>query len=135
MRGTSTVGRRIIGAVVGLLAGGLALGVLAAFLVLRYDDSDDPDYALLGLIFFGGLGLLIGAVLGAAGGATFAQKLSNQTSSFWRALLGAMVGMVAGIPCVLSTIGIPVMPILIVAGAVRGSGWGAKPAKAAGSLV
>jgi hypothetical protein len=82
---TSTVGRRTIGALVGLLAGGLALGALVVFLVPRYDDSEDSDYALLrflGLIVFGGLGLLIGAVLGAAGGATIVQRLLKQRSSF-----------------------------------------------------
>jgi len=52
-------------------------------------------------------------------------------SSFWRALLGAVAGLAIGLVCGLTGFGILLMPIPIVAGAVIGSGWGAKPADAA----
>ena len=141
MNKTSTVGRRIIGALVGLLAGGLAVGAL--FLLLFYPhDNEHSESAPLLFIFFGGMGFLIGAILGAAGGATMMQKLAKQRSSFWRALLGAVTGPLAVVPVLVLSAGVPgiargaaivIVPTLIVAGAVLGSGWKVKPANATGS--
>ena len=145
MSKTSTVGRRIIGSVGGLLAGGVAIGALSLALYHPH-ASGDPDWENLEFALVGGLGFLIGATIGATAGATLTQRLSKQRSSFRRALLGAIVGMAGGIPCLLGAIvgtligipcaltliGILIGPILIVAGAVLGSGWKAKPAGSAG---
>jgi hypothetical protein len=130
MSKTSTVGQRIAGSVVGLLVCGVPLGAL---LVGLYGQSWGEDWAWGAFIFYGGLGFLIGGTIGAAGGATVAQKRLRWRSSFWRALLGAVVGLLIGLPFVLTVYGIPIVPIPIVAGAVIGSVWGAKPADAPSS--
>ena len=125
MSRTRMVLLRIAGSVVGL-AVGVAVGVaLFSCLHLAYPPGDD--------FFLVGLGILCSAVLGtvgAAAGATVTQKLLKQRSSFWRALLGAVAGMVLGQLCALSVFGVLAVPILIGAGAVIGSGWKARPVDA-----
>jgi hypothetical protein len=128
MSKTGMVLWRIAGSVVGLLVGGLALGALFIALFYRHDSGD--EYDLLEFIFFGGLGLLVGATLGAATGATVAQKLLRQRSSFRKTLLGAVVGLPIAVLCAWTGFGILFLPIPIVAGAVIGSGWKAKAANA-----
>ena len=132
MSRTSTVGQRIVGATTGLLAGGLVVGGLFLLLFYRH-RSEDPDYALMEFLFFGGLGLLIGSIIGAAMGATVVQHFLRQRSSFLKALLGAVTGLLVGVLFMLTVYGAPVALVLIVAGAVIGSGWKAKPANAASS--
>jgi uncharacterized membrane protein YeaQ/YmgE (transglycosylase-associated protein family) len=134
---------RIAGSVVGLLVVGVAVGV-ALFFCLQ------PEVFILA-----GLGFLCSVVLGtvgAAAGATVTQKLLKQRSSFWRALLVAVVGLVVGAVCfqllmladsrrdpnnesglavVAICAGIIILFAAIVAGAVIGSGWKAKPRDAA----
>ena len=112
---------RIAGSVVGLLAGGLALGWLLLGLFCP-DNHGDPDEGLLAFVILAGLGLLVGGTIGAAVGATIMQKSLRQRSSFWKALLGAAIGLLVGIPCVLTVYASPIALILIVAGAVIGSG-------------
>jgi len=91
MSRTSTVGQRIVGSVVGLLAGGVVGAALALLLAIRFfrdpDQSADWDFVLIGL------GFVAGAFVGAAGGATVVQKALRQTSSFWKDLLGTFVGL------------------------------------------
>jgi len=138
MSKSSTVGQRIVGSVIGLLAGGLAFAALFVALFYRHDSEDDWD--LLELIFFGGLGLLIGSIVGAAGGATIVQSFLKQRSSFWKALLGTLAGLLVGgfVGLPLSAVmghlggmgwatGALIVPSSMVAGAVIGSGWKAKP--------
>jgi hypothetical protein len=130
MNKTSTVGRRIEGSVVGLLAGGMALGAL---LVGLFGQSWGEDWAFGAFIFFGGLGFLGGGIVGAAVGATVLQRGMKQSSSFWDALAGAVVGLVIGVPCALTGFGIPLVPVLIVAGAVIGSGGKDEPGPSCGT--
>ena len=136
MSKTSTVRRRTVGSVVGLLVGGVAVGgpgvLLMAILLLSSDSSGDLGLGVLAILVVG-LGSVIGGTIGAAKGAAIMQKPLGQRSPFWRALLVAVVGMLIGIPCALTYVGIPVLPILIVAGAVIGSGWKAKTTDAAGT--
>jgi hypothetical protein len=97
-------------------------------------------------IMFGPLGLLVAAIIGAATGATVTQMALGQGSSFWKALLGAVVGFLTG--GLLVTLCVLVLyyvgpwddgwwPIIVASaavcapistGAVIGSGWKAKPA-------
>ena len=127
MSKTSTVGRRIVGGVVGSLLCGVLLLVAAwAVVVGNTNDNDNEDVALAAFIFLGGLGLVVGATVGAAVGATFAQKVLGQMCYFWEALLGAVVGLLVGVPFVVTVYGAPVALVLIVGGAVIGSGWKAE---------
>jgi len=136
---------RIAGSVVGLLVVGGAV-LVALFSCLQ---PGGEDFILVGL------GMLCSVVLGALGaavGATVTQKLLKQRSCFWRALLGAVVGLVVGAVCfqlliladsrrdpnnesglavVAICAGIIILFAAIVAGAVIGSGWKAKPRDAA----
>lgn len=128
MSKTSTVGQRIVGSVAGLSVGGVALGLLGVLIAMQLapDSHGDPDSragqeALFIFVCLVGPGLLIGGTTGAAGGATIVQRLLGQRSSFWKALLGAVVGLLIGIPIVLTVYGIPLVPIAIIAGAVVGS--------------
>jgi len=133
----SSVGRRIAGSVIGLLVGGVVspLAVYASGLLVlwvtglldgQYVDQEDYDILVWFIIVI--LSILGGATIGAAAGATITQRRMKQRSSFWRAMLLAGVGMLVGIPCVLFVYFIPFAPIMIVAGAVIGSGWKARPA-------
>ena len=117
MSKTSTVGRRIVGSVLGLLAGGVVLGLLSV-IILSWNYEGDPDEGVWYTAEVFTPGFLVGAVVGAAAGATITQRVLRQRSSFWKALLGAVVGAVAPV-------------IGTVVGAVIGSGWKAKPADAA----
>jgi drug/metabolite transporter (DMT)-like permease len=143
----STVGQRIAGSVVGLLAGGLALGGLGGLVaILFFRDPDHPDQSSGFFIILAGLGFFVGAIAGTALGATITQKLLRRRSSFWRTLLGTFLGLLVG--CFLSLpvskvlehlrvagwlAGAPIILISMVAGAVIGSGWRAKPATEAQS--
>jgi hypothetical protein len=138
---------RIAGSVIGLLVVGVAVGVALFFclhLALSPQDRQGHDF----LAFFGEVcGVVLGTV-GAAAGATITQKLLEQRSSFWRALLGTVVGLVVGAVCfqllflaasrgdpsmegrlayVATLAGVITLLATIVAGAVIGSGWKAKP--------
>jgi hypothetical protein len=135
MSKTRMVIQRIAGSVVGLFAGGVSLGWLSFALFYPPDVRGDPDQDLFAFVICGGLGFLVGGTMAAAVGATVAQKVLRQRSSFWRALLGAVVGLLIGIPFVLTVYGIPIVPILIVAGAVIGSGWNAKPIVSSGNIA
>ena len=134
MNKTSTVGQRIAGGVVGLLTGGMLLGGLSYSVFYTSPPGGDPDQDLVAFVILGGLGFLIGSPIGAAAGATMTQKSLRQRSSFWRALLGAVVGLLIGMPFVLTFFGTPLALVSIVAGAVLGSGWGAKPADTLAAL-
>ncbi len=132
MSKTSTIGWRIIGSVVGFLVGGVALGLVGGLIVMQLTPDStagrETHFILIGLV---SPGLPIGGTMGAAVGATVAQKVLRQRSSFWKTLLGAVVGLPIGVLCALTRYGIPLLPVLIVAGAVIGSGWKDKPADAA----
>jgi MFS family permease len=107
---------RIVGSILGLLAGGVVLGLLSV-IILSWNYEGDPDEGVWYTANFFALGFLVGAVVGAAAGATITEKAIRQRSSFWRALLGALLG--------------SVVPLIgTVAGAVIGSGWKAKRAEA-----
>jgi hypothetical protein len=122
----SAVLLRIAGGATGLLIGGVSAGVLlywpAALPSMLLSEGPEDALGLWILIF--GVGVLGGAAIGAAVGATKVQAcLGRGQSSFWRALLGAVAGLLVGIPCALTGYGILLVPILIVGGAVVGSSW------------
>ncbi len=94
MSKTSTVGRRIVGSVLGLLAGGVVLGLLSV-IILSWNYEGDPDEGVRYAAEVSTPGFLVGAVVGAAAGATMTQRVLRQGSSFWKALLRAAVGTVA----------------------------------------
>jgi hypothetical protein len=141
---------RIAGSVVGLLAGGVLLfwGVCA---LIAGTTNGNEDAALIGVILLGPVGFLAGTPLGAAVGATIMQKVLRHRSSFWRALLGAVAGLLVGVlPMALCLwtlheqgvwhdgwwpffVAIAVVCVAVIAGAVIGSGWKAKPAAEAQS--
>ena len=143
MSKASMVLLRIAGSVVFSLGGGV-LGFLGACAVVVRTANGNEDAGLMGVIILGPPGFLVGATIGAAGGATIAQKALRQRSSFWRALLGAVVGLLAGVfviyclwrldlkmaaecwEAAIAGISLP-----ITAGAVLGSGWKAKAANTA----
>jgi CDP-diglyceride synthetase len=133
---------RTAGIVIGLLVVGVAVEV--ALFPWLSEDSFLTALALMG-------GVVVGTV-GAAVGATVTQRLLRRRSSFCRALLGAIVGLVVGAVCsqvlilafnrqdlndesglgYLATLAaIIILLAAIVAGAVIGSGWKAKPRDAA----
>jgi hypothetical protein len=124
MNKTSTVGQRIAGSIVGFLAGGVAMGALFVLVIHR----DDDEWGMVMWYYGVALGILIGGAIGAALGASTAQTAMGQRSSFWRALLGAVAGVSIGLVCLRIGPGILFMPVPVVAGAVIGSGWKAKPA-------
>ena len=71
-------------------------------MLLAPDTHGDPDSragqeALFIFIRLVGPGLLIGGTMGAAAGATIVQKTPRHRGSFWRALLGAAVGLLGGV--------------------------------------
>jgi len=117
MRKTSRVLVRIAGSLVGFLIGAYcALPVTACVAHLIPSLRQGPEEAVGLVILFVAVpvGLLIVGPLGAAIGATVTQTVLRQRSSFWIALLGAVVGTA-----------VPVIGTVI--GAVAGSGWKAKP--------
>jgi len=139
---------RIAGSVVGLLVGGAAVGGAVLGLILSTVPADDPSPASTSavIIIFGGLGCVIGAIVGTAVGVAIMQKLLRRRTSFWRALLGTIVGLLAGGPLSLPLLavfehlrvagwvaGAPIILISMVAGAVIGSDWKAKADDAASS--
>jgi len=148
MSKTKVVLLRIVGSVVGLLAGGALLcaaAVPVSTAILAACNGDDEFVDESGLFIFGPLGALLGAVIGAAAGATITQKALRQRCSFWRVLLGTVVGCLSAVLFSvtlgyflpwserLSLAGLAVAAIAIlcasiVAGAVIGSGWKSKPA-------
>lgn len=132
MKRTSTLWQRIAGSVVGLLIGGAFLGfvgwglvTLVFWLPSLYETSLDQALTAWWLSIV--LATLLGATVGAALGATFAQKLMKQRSSLWRTMLVSVVAMLAGVPLVWIQVGAPIAAVLIVLGAVLGSGWKARP--------
>jgi hypothetical protein len=129
---------RSAGSLAGLLVGGISAGLilyLPAALLALFVSGDSDDDGLGTWVLIVGLGVLAGASVGAALGANIAQKAVRQRSSFQRALLGAVAGATIGVMCGLAGFDIGMMrlaiflPVPIVAGAVLGSGWKAKPAK------
>ena len=146
MNRSSMVHLRIAGATVGLLAGaGAARGL---FFLIEWGPTNRNASPVVNFVPF----LLLGAIIGATGGATIMQKVLRQKSSFWKALLGSFLGLLVG-----WLLSLPVCFVLyhligshlegtvefvavglsvcipMVAGAVIGSGWKAKPANAAES--
>lgn len=116
----------------GLLIGGAFLGfvgwalvTLVFWLPSLYETSLDQALTAWWLSIV--LGTLLGATVGAALGATFARKLMKQRSSLWRTMLVSVVAMLAGVPLVWIQVGAPIAAVLIVLGAVLGSGWKARP--------
>ena len=142
---------RIAGSVVGLLVVGVVVGVALFFILSPFDPERGSSWEGAFPAFFGFLAGVVMGTVGAALGATTTQKLLGQGSPFWRALLGAVVGLAVGVLCGLvlffaprmlgpdtgTVSGITVLGALIiavaaiVAGAVIGSGWKAKPRDAA----
>jgi hypothetical protein len=146
---------RICGSVAGSFIGSVSLGVLvgplALYLALVCCDG------MMALAVFGssiGLSLLIGTVIGAAGGAAVVTSDLNEEGSFWTALSGALIGLLlGGLPPTLCLWGLHDigkwhtgwLPFLVpiacayagtIAGGVIGSGLKAKLAIAAkGALV
>ena len=128
----STIWPRIAGSVAGVLLGSMSLGLLGfglgALLVSTAFRDASIDTAIMVWYLSALLSTLIGATLGAALGATLAQREMKQRSSFWRAMLVAVVGWVAApAPYPFMLASIPVALALIAAGAVIGSGWNVKP--------
>jgi len=109
---------RIAGSVVGLLVGGgPAVGLV--LVLFHRDIFGSGEWAAYLAFVLGAPGVLVAGAIGAAAAATIAQKFLRQRSSFWRALLVAILGTI-------------VAPgIGTVVGAVIGSGWGAESADAA----
>jgi hypothetical protein len=128
----------IAGSVVGLLVGGGA--VAGPILGLCYRRIIEAHYwEPLLFIIFGVPGIVIGATIGAAGGAAIMRKVLRQKSSFWKALGGTIRGLLYGfflavlIGIFLGGISKVVMFGLIictsiVTGAVIGSGSNDQPA-------
>ena len=128
---------RIAGSVVGLLVGGAVGGALPFGLFYR-QITGAGDWAALLLFILVVAGVLTGMPIGAAGGAVITQKFLRQRSSFWNALGDTIRGLLYGFfPCALigaflGGIGKFIVCGLIicssmVAGAVIGSSWKAKP--------
>ena len=139
---------RIAGSLVGLLFVGIGVGVALFFILSPFDPERGSSWEGVVPAILGALGGLVAGTVGAALGATVTQRLLRQRSSFWRALLGAVVGMVVAALCgllllfaprvlgdtfwVVTYLAIPIVVCaMIVAGAVIGSGWKAKPRDAA----
>jgi hypothetical protein len=137
---------RIVGCVIGLLGGGV-LGYLGAWAAAAGVAKGNEDAGLVYFILLCPPSFLVGGTMGAAAGTTIMQNALRQRSSFWKALLGAVVGLFIGVlpttVCLWSLfavgawhdgwwpffLAIAVACATVVAGAVIGSGWKAKPAK------
>jgi len=152
MSKTRMVLLRITGSVVGLLAVGVVVGVALFFILIPFDPDKGGSWEGAFPMFIGFLAGVVASTVGAAAGATITQRFLRQRSSFWRASLGAVVGLVVGALCGLllffvgglgtgTLSGLAVLGALIiavaaiVAGAVIGSGWKAKPRDAASPSV
>jgi len=136
---------RIAGSVVGLLVSGVLGYVGAAFIVAGMANGNE-DAGLAYSILLCPPVFLLGATIGAAAGATITQKVLRQCTSFWKALLGTVAGLVVGgLPTALCLwalydhgiwhdglsaflAAVAVACASAAAGAVIGSGWKAKPA-------
>jgi hypothetical protein len=126
--------------------GGGVLGYLGAWAAAAGGAQGNEDAGLVYFILLCPPSFLVGGTMGAAAGTTIMQKALRQRSSFWRALLGATVGLLIGVlPTALCLwalfavgvwldgwwpffLAIAIVCATIVAGAVIGSGWKAKPA-------
>jgi len=120
------------------------LGYLGAWTAAVKVANGHEDAGAVLMILFAPPGFLIAATIGAAVGATIMQRVLSRKSSFWRALLGAVTGLLAGafvIYCLWRFdvdmaaewwgLAIAGVSAPITAGAVIGSGWKAKASDAA----
>jgi hypothetical protein len=141
---------RIAGSLIVSFGCGLAALFVAGAVTGAVADGDD----MTGLFLFIPLVAVLvpaGVVTGAAAGATTAQRVMRRRSSFWKALLGAVAGLIAGgvlAACLLSLsnsmrmdwwqqnteilVVLTVVSSGVIAGGVVGSGWDAKPAVSSG---
>jgi len=146
MSKNSMVLLRIAGSIVGLLAGAGTVGGLFYLLMSRLTHHNaNPDESSPSFVINIVPVLLVGAIVGATGGATIMQKVLRQKSSFWKALLGTFLGLLVGwvlcLPVLFAlqpllgprlegawefvTVGLIICSSM-VAGTVIGSGWKAK---------
>ena len=144
MSKTTMVLLRIAGSVVGSLVVGFLLYLWGRGEIAGIIDWNNEDYLFAMVITFGGP--VFGAIIGAPLGATAMQKLLRQSSSFWTALLAALLGLLVRVlPMALccsalyqpgrwrdagdvAFVGVAIECAAVIAGAVIGSGWKAKPA-------
>ena len=135
---------RTAGSVVGSLVVGFLLYLWGREEIAGIIDWNNEDYLFAMVITFGGP--VFGAIIGAPLGATAMQKLLRQRSSLWIALLAALLGLLVGVlPMALccsalyqpgrwrdagdvAFVGVAIECAAVIAGAVIGSGWKAKPA-------
>ncbi len=138
MRGTLRILVRIAGSLIFSLGGGV-LGFLGAWAAVVRTANGNEDAGLMGVILLGPPSFLLGATIGAATGATVVQRLLREKISFWRGLLGAIIGLLAGVFVIYCLwrldvnmaaewweVAIAGISALMAAGAVVGSGWKAK---------
>ena len=141
MSNTRMVLLTVAGSVVGLMLGG---GVVAGPIVgPNYQRIIwGQDWEPLIFLMFGVPPIALGTVIGAAAGAAIMRRILRQKSSFWKALEGTMRGLLYGFLLALlvgiileGTSQLVVISLIVctsmVAGAVIGSGWKAKPADTA----
>ena len=95
MRRTLRILARIAGSFV-LMFGCGVLGYLGAWAAAAKVANGHEDAGTVLMILFAPPGFLIAATIGAAVGATIMQRVLSRKSSFWRALLGAVTGLLAG---------------------------------------
>jgi hypothetical protein len=145
MRRTLRVLARIAGSLIFSLGGGV-LGFLGAWAVVVRAANGNEDAGFAYGLLLCPPGFLVGATIGAAAGATIMQKALRQRSSFWRALLGAVVGLLAGVFVIYCLwrldvnmaaewweVAIAGISAPMTAGAVIGSSWKAKSIDDTGS--
>lgn len=149
MRRTLRILVRIAGSSLGFLVGWLTAYLATGAVAYLFPSAHQGDPAVVGIgiaIIGTAAGLLIGAPLGAAIGAAMMLKVPSRRRSFWKGLLGAGVGLLVGVlPTALCLwalfavgvwhdgwwpflVAIAVVFAAVIAGAVTGSGWTAKPA-------
>ena len=96
--GTVTKALRVLarttGGAVGLVAGGMILGWLPVLILFGGHLVVAADSASFIPVFV--LGFLGGALFGVAGGIAAANKALGQKTSFWKAFLGGMIGLLIG---------------------------------------
>ena len=85
---------RTTGGAVGLVAGGMILGWLPVLVLFGGHLVVAADSASFMPVFV--LGFLGGAVFGVAGGIAAANRALGQKTSFWKAFLGAVFGLLIG---------------------------------------